>query len=66
LNDDLNMSTIAGTCTTCHNVPNSGNHSVPLAVDIGTSDESRRAPDMPLYELQNNVTGETIKTTAVP
>jgi len=63
LNDDLNMSTIAGTCTTCHNAPNSGNHSVPLAVDIGISDESRRTPDMPLYTLQNKVTSETIKTT---
>ena len=63
LNDDTNMSTIAGTCTTCHNAPNSGNHSVPMAVDIGISDESRRTPDMPLYTLQNNVTGETIKTT---
>jgi cytochrome c peroxidase len=63
LNDDLNMSTIAGTCTTCHNAPNSGNHSVPLAVDIGISDAARRTPDMPLYTLENNVTGETIKTT---
>jgi cytochrome c peroxidase len=63
LNDDLNMSTIAGTCTTCHNAPNAGNHSVPMALDIGISDESRRTPDMPLYTLQNNVTGETIKTT---
>ena len=63
LNDDINMSTIAGTCTTCHNAPNSGNHSVPMALDIGISDESRRTSDMPLYTLQNNVTGETIKTT---
>lgn len=63
LNDDTNMSTIAGTCTTCHNAPNSGNHSVPMALDIGISDESRRTSDMPLYTLQNNVTGETIKTT---
>jgi cytochrome c peroxidase len=63
LNDDLNMGVIAGTCTTCHNAPNAGNHSVPMALDIGISDESRRTPDMPLYTLQNNVTGETIKTT---
>ena len=63
LNDDLNMSVIPGTCTTCHNAPNSGNHSVPLAVDIGISDESRRTADMPLYTLQNKLTGETIKTT---
>jgi cytochrome c peroxidase len=63
LNDELNMDVIPGTCSTCHNTPNSGNHSVPLEVDIGISDESRRTPDMPLYTLQNNLTGETIKTT---
>jgi cytochrome c peroxidase len=63
LNDDLNMSVIAGTCTSCHNAPNSGNHSVPMALDIGISDASRRTPDLPLYTLQNKVTGETIKTT---
>jgi cytochrome c peroxidase len=34
-----------------------------MALDIGISDESRRTPDMPLYTLQNKVTGETIKTT---
>jgi len=62
LNDDLNMSEIAGTCTTCHNTPNSGNHSVPMALDLGISDESRRTPDMPLYTLKNKGTGETIKT----
>jgi cytochrome c peroxidase len=63
LNDDLNMSSIAGTCTTCHNAPNAGNHSVPMALDIGISDESRRTPDMPLYTLKNKATNETIKTT---
>lgn len=28
--------TIAGTCTTCHDTPNVGNHSFPLPLDIGT------------------------------
>ena len=27
---------IMGTCTTCHDTPNVGNHSFPLALDIGT------------------------------
>jgi len=27
---------IVGTCTTCHDAPNVGNHSFPLALDIGT------------------------------
>ncbi len=29
--------TIAGTCTTCHDAPNVGDHSFPLPLDIGTS-----------------------------
>lgn len=28
---------IMGTCTTCHDTPNVGNHSLPLPLDIGTS-----------------------------
>ncbi len=31
-----NPSTITGTCTTCHDTPNAGNHSFPLPLDIGT------------------------------
>ncbi|HKW37770.1 MAG TPA: cytochrome C [Burkholderiales bacterium] len=41
-----------GTCTTCHDAPNSGNHSIVAPLDIGTADGSRRTPDMPLYTLQ--------------
>jgi cytochrome c peroxidase len=63
LNDALAVDTIPGTCTTCHNAPNIGNHSVPLPLDIGLTDASRRTPDMPLYTLRNKATGETIQTT---
>ncbi len=63
LNDELGVDEIAGTCTTCHNIPNAGNHSVPLPLDIGISDASRRTPDMPLYTLRNKSTDETIETT---
>src|SRR6267378_70712 len=41
-----------GSCTTCHNTPNSGNHSIVAPLNIGLADESRRTPDMPLYTLQ--------------
>jgi cytochrome c peroxidase len=40
LNDNAalgNPTTFAGTCTTCHDTPNVGNHSLPLPLDIGTS-----------------------------
>ncbi|HEY9016424.1 MAG TPA: hypothetical protein VIM84_15325 [Gemmatimonadales bacterium] len=37
LNDALGISEINGTCTTCHDTPNVGNHSRPLPLDIGVS-----------------------------
>jgi hypothetical protein len=45
-------SSLQGTCTTCHNTPNSGNHSIVAPLNIGLADASRRTPDMPLYTLQ--------------
>jgi hypothetical protein len=63
LNDALGLPTIQGTCTTCHDSPNIGNHSVALPIDIGLTDASRRTSDMPLYTLQNLQTGETRQTT---
>ena len=62
INDDLGVAVLPGTCTTCHNTPNSGNHSTPMPLNIGIADESRRTPDMPLYTLQNKATGEIIKS----
>ncbi len=52
-----------GTCTTCHDTPNVGNHSVKAPLNIGLTDASRRTPDMPLYTLRNIATGETVQTT---
>jgi len=63
LNDDLNMKVVRGSCTTCHDAPNVGNHSVALPIDIGVSDASRRTPDMPLYSLRNRATGALRATT---
>ena len=63
LNDDLAMPEIVGTCTTCHNTPNVGDHSIPAPLDIGIADASRRTPDLPLYTLRNLQTNETIQTT---
>jgi cytochrome c peroxidase len=54
---------IAGTCSTCHDSPNAGNHSTILPVDIGLVDESQRTPDMPLYTLRNKTTGEIKRVT---
>ena len=63
LNDALGVPTIRGTCTTCHDTPNVGNHSVALPLDLGLADASRRTPDMPLYTLRNKATGELFQTT---
>jgi cytochrome c peroxidase len=55
--------TLMGTCTTCHDTPNGGNHSVVLPLNIGLSDESRRTPDLPLYTFQNRTTKAILKLT---
>lgn len=66
LNDNPDLGyppVLNGTCTTCHDTPNVGNHSLPLPLDIGTSHSityegnSRIAtglsqldpPDVPVY-----------------
>jgi hypothetical protein len=61
--DPVRRPILNGTCTICHNTPNVGNHSVPMAVNIGVADAPRRTPDLPLYTLQRRATGETVQTT---
>jgi hypothetical protein len=64
LNDDLSVPVLQGTCTTCHDTPSSGNHSIPAPLDIGLTDASRRTPDLPLYTLRHtSAPFETIQTT---
>lgn len=45
LNDALGVGTINGTCTTCHDTPNVGNHSRPVPLDIGASHVAAYEPD---------------------
>jgi cytochrome c peroxidase len=52
-----------GTCTTCHDAPNAGDHSVKAPLNIGLTDASRRTPDLPLYTLRRLSNGEIVKTT---
>ncbi|MEO8369150.1 MAG: hypothetical protein ABI806_08125 [Candidatus Solibacter sp.] len=64
LNDALNLPVVPGTCTTCHDSPNVGNHSVPLAINIGVSDVSRpENSDLPVFTLMNVTTHQTVTTT---
>jgi hypothetical protein len=55
--------TLTGTCSTCHDTPNGGSHSVVAPLNLGLVDEAHRTPDMPLYTLRNKTTGEIVKVT---
>src|SRR5262249_17832707 len=63
LNDELGLEKIPGTCTTCHDTPNIGNHSVSAPLDLGLTNAERRSPSVPLYTLRNKATGEFRRTT---
>jgi cytochrome c peroxidase len=63
LNDATGKPLIHGHCSTCHNAPGIGNHSVGSPLNIGISDASRRTSDMPLYTLTNKKTGAVVQTT---
>ena len=56
LNDLPGLSTVNGFCTTCHDTPNVGNHSLPLAINIGVTDfpalPALDVSDLPVYSIQ--------------
>jgi hypothetical protein len=64
---------ILGTCTTCHDTPHAGDHSVPAPLNIGIAEPATPIADggdgvhnrfglpvgdMPVYALRNTTTGE--------
>jgi cytochrome c peroxidase len=80
INDDFEVAAVPGTCTTCHDTPHAGDHSVPAPLDIGVADPPVPAHaggngvqnrfglpvgDMPVYTLRHKLTGE-IKLTTDP
>ena len=56
LNDLPGLLTVNGFCTTCHDTPNVGNHSLPLAINIGITDfpalPALNVSDLPVYSIQ--------------
>ena len=54
-----------GTCTTCHNTPNAGNHSIVTPLDIGLAEASRRTPDLPLYTFRQKCGAASCPTRVV-
>jgi hypothetical protein len=63
LNDALGQPDFVGTCSSCHDSPNAGSHSLAAPLDIGVADGARRTPDLPLYTLTNLATGQSVTTT---
>jgi hypothetical protein len=65
LNDDLGVAHIPGTCGTCHDSPNIGNHSLPVPLNIGVSDLTSPldVSYLPVITLRNKTTREVVQTT---
>ncbi len=67
LNDALGQPVIMGTCTTCHDSPNAGNHSFSVPLAIGTTAyPAMSALDisgLPVYSVQCIATGVTVQVT---
>jgi hypothetical protein len=65
INDTLGVASLAGTCGTCHDSPNAGNHSVsvPLNIGVGDLNSPLDVSYLPVITLQNNTTGDRVQTT---
>jgi cytochrome c peroxidase len=62
-------SAFRGSCSTCHNAPNVGDHSTRLPINIGVSEktpvgfERERAANLPLFILRRKTDGAIAQTT---
>jgi hypothetical protein len=67
LNDALGQQVIMGTCTTCHDSPNAGNHSFSVPLAIGTTAypalPQLDVSGLPVYTVQCIATGTTVQVT---
>lgn len=65
LNDVTGVRLIIGTCGTCHDSPNVGNHSVSAPLNIGVADLTNPlgVAYLPVVTLRNHSTGEIQQTT---
>ena len=81
INDDFNMKTLMGTCSTCHDTPHAGNHSVPVPLDIGVAEPpvpswaggdgvrnrfGLPVADMPVYVLRRKDSTDDFKVVTDP
>jgi cytochrome c peroxidase len=69
LNDALGKDVIMGTCTTCHDTPNAGNHSFSVPLAIGTTAYPAVSPldisGLPVYSVRCIATGKTVQVTDI-
>ena len=65
INDVLGVASLPGSCGTCHDTPNVGDHSFPAPLNIGTGDVTSPldVSYLPVITLLNNATGATVQTT---
>ena len=67
INDALGQPVLMGTCTTCHDTPNAGNHSLSVPLNIGVTDFPAVAPldttGLPVYTLVCKATGQKFTVT---
>jgi cytochrome c peroxidase len=65
VNDVLGIASLSGTCGTCHDTPNAGNHSFPAPLNIGVGDLTSPLDlsYLPVFTLRNNTTGAVVQTT---
>ena len=68
LNDDTGLPVIKGTCTTCHDSPNVGNHSVSAPLNIGVSDLTSPldVKYLPVITLRQKKGGRAVISTTDP
>ena len=60
--NDPSQAVIMGTCSTCHNSPNVGDHSLSVPLNIGVADQRFSTSDDPLFTLTNKATGQVTET----
>ena len=65
VNDALGITVLPGTCGTCHDSPNVGNHSVsaPLNIGVGDLNSPLDVSYLPVITLRNKATGHVVQTT---
>ena len=81
INDDFSVKTLMGTCSTCHDTPHVGNHSVPVPLDIGVAEPpvlpgaggdgvhnrfGLPVADMPVYVLRRKGSADDFKVVTDP